>query len=340
MNITIRNIVKEFESYGVEARRENRGKIFRAVDGVSFTVEQGELVTLLGPSGCGKTTLLRMIAGFEDPTSGDILFGERRMNDTPPNLRGATMVFQSYAIFPHLSVRENVAFGLRLQKLPEEEINRRIANVTALVELTGLDDRRPSQLSGGQQQRVALARAVIMEPQLLLFDEPLSNLDAKLREQMRIDIRKLQQRLGITSIYVTHDQTEAMSISDRVIVMNAGRLEQMGLPAQLYSRPVNRFVASFIGKANFLPDPDAPGKTIMVRPEAVRLAPAGERAATGGFEGKVARSTYLGGILEYEVETGGVTLLVHEQNSFERSPFAVNDAVSIRLLPGGLVQIE
>ncbi|GHS96200.1 Fe(3+) ions import ATP-binding protein FbpC [Synergistales bacterium] len=336
MKITIKNIVKEFESYGAEERRKQE-KIFRAVDDVSFTVEEGELVTLLGPSGCGKTTLLRMIAGFEDPTSGDILFGSVRVNDTPPNLRGATMVFQSYAIFPHLSVRENVAFGLRLQKLPPPEIDARIAKVTALVELSGLDDRRPSQLSGGQQQRVALARALIMEPQLLLFDEPLSNLDAKLREQMRIDIRKLQQRLGITSIYVTHDQTEAMSISDNVIVMNAGRLEQMGPPAELYSRPVNRFVASFIGKANFLPDPES-GHTIMVRPEAVKLALSGEQ--TDGFWGRVTRSTYLGGILEYEVETKDAALLVHEQNSFERPPFAVGDAVSIKLLPSGLVKMD
>ncbi len=330
MKIEIRNVTKEFESYGGSgAGGTGAGTTFRAVDDISFTVEEGELVTLLGPSGCGKTTLLRMVAGFEDPTSGDILFGGRRMNDMPPNRRDAAMVFQSYAIFPHLSVRENVAFGLRLRNLPEEEIDRRIEKATALVELTGLLERRPDQLSGGQQQRVALARAIIMEPQLLLFDEPLSNLDAKLREQMRVDIRKLQQRLGIASLYVTHDQTEAMSISDRVIVMNAGRLEQMGPPAELYSRPVNRFVASFIGKANFLPDPDAPGKTLMVRPETVRLFPRGER---DGLPGVVVRSTYLGGVFEYEAEAEGRSLLVHEQNTGERELFAPGSEVTLHFL--------
>ena len=336
MRIEVKNIVKEFESYNKTAGSE-AGKIFRAVDDVSFSVEEGELVTLLGPSGCGKTTLLRMVAGFEDPTSGDILFGDVRMNDTPPNKRDAAMVFQSYAIFPHLSVKENIAFGLRLRKLSGAEIDRRVENAFALVELTGLGDRRPDQLSGGQQQRVALARAVIMEPKLLLFDEPLSNLDAKLREQMRIDIRKLQQRLGITSLYVTHDQTEAMSISDRVIVMNAGRLEQIGLPRELYSRPVNRFVAAFIGKANFIGDGR---ECAMVRPESVCLSPVSESGVAEEARGRILRSTYLGGITEYEVEWQGHVLVVHEQNSFERPPFSIGEEVGVKILPGGKVRME
>jgi iron(III) transport system ATP-binding protein len=223
-----------------------------AVNDVTLDIAEGKLVTLLGPSGCGKTTLLRMIAGFEEPTAGDIWFGDRRINEEPPNTRDAAMVFQSYAIFPHLDVFENVAFGLRLRKLPRAEIKQRVARVLEQTGLTDYAHRSPSQLSGGQQQRVALARCIVMEPRVLLFDEPLSNLDAKLREQMRIEIRDLQQRLGITSIYVTHDQIEAMSISDQIVVMNAGVVQQIGTPHEIYARPVNRFVADFIGKANFV----------------------------------------------------------------------------------------
>ena len=350
MKLRIDSLVKDFGSF------DDPGGLFRAVDSVSLEVDDGELVTLLGPSGCGKTTLLRMIAGFEDPTSGDIFFGEQRMNDVPPNRRNAAMVFQSYAIFPHLNVRDNIAFGLRLRKLTDREIRERTENVVDLVGLGGMEARQPSQLSGGQQQRVALARAVVMEPSLLLFDEPLSNLDAKLREQMRIDIRKLQQRLGITSIYVTHDQIEAMSISDRVVVMNRGKIEQTGAPRELYSKPANRFVASFIGKAAFLPgekaaagwtllgrpwNPEAgesliPGKyDIMVRPEGVRLSPAG--SGLGHLKGTVIRSTYLGSLMEYEVDLPGTEpLTVHIPNPFERNPLAPGAAAELTLIPEGL----
>ena len=246
MELRVHDLVKEFGSYDEPSSR------VVAVDRVTLRVEEGELVTLLGPSGCGKTTLLRMIAGFEDPTQGDIFFGERRVNDVPPNGRNAAMVFQSYAIFPHLDVFENIAFGLRLKRLSPVDIGERMTKVLELTGLTGLERRQPNQLSGGQQQRVALARAIIMEPQMLLFDEPLSNLDAKLREQMRIELRALQQRLHITSVYVTHDQSEAMSISDRVVVMRDGRVEQEGTPLELYGRPKNHFVAEFIGKVNFM----------------------------------------------------------------------------------------
>jgi iron(III) transport system ATP-binding protein len=352
VKIAIDSITKDFGSF------DDPGSIFRAVDSVSLQVRDGELVTLLGPSGCGKTTLLRMLAGFEDPTSGNIFFGERRMNDVAPNKRNATMVFQSYAIFPHLNVRDNIAFGLKLKDLSTQEIRERTERVVELVGLEGLEDRQPSQLSGGQQQRVALARAVVMEPSVLLFDEPLSNLDAKLREQMRIDIRKLQQRLGITSIYVTHDQIEAMSISDRVVVMNRGRIEQMGSPRELYARPVNRFVASFIGKAAFLEAEKGASGTwtllgkpwrpeageelaagryeAMIRPEAVRLSPA-EGPGGSALAGTVLRATYLGSVMEYEVELPGTEpVTVHIPNPFERDPLPPGAEAEMRFLPEGL----
>jgi iron(III) transport system ATP-binding protein len=352
MDILIQSITKDFGSFD-----DPRG-LFRAVDSVSLEIREGELVTLLGPSGCGKTTLLRMLAGFEDPTSGDILFGNRRMNDVPPNKRSAAMVFQSYAIFPHLNVRDNIAFGLKLQELPRKEIRERTEKAMELVGLEGLEDRQPNQLSGGQQQRVALARAVIMEPSVLLFDEPLSNLDAKLREQMRVDIRNLQQRLGITSIYVTHDQIEAMSISDRVVVMNRGRIEQIGSPRELYARPVNRFVASFIGKAAFLDatrdssgiwtllgkswkpeakSPSEPGQySVMIRPEAVRLS-SRTSSESGNFTGKILRATYLGSLMEYEVNLPGTEpFTVHVPNPFEEEPLPPGSEAELHFLPQGL----
>ncbi len=332
VELRIANLVKEFDS--LERSDEN----VVAVDNVSLKVESGELVTLLGPSGCGKTTLLRMIAGFEDPTRGDIYFDQLRVNDIAPNKRNTTLVFQSYAIFPHLSVYENIAFGLRERKIPKPQLQERMETVLELVGLKGLEKRSPDQLSGGQQQRVALARAIVIEPQLLLFDEPLSNLDAKLREQMRIEIRHLQQRLGITSVYVTHDQAEAMSISDRVIIMNKGHIEQVGTPQELYGRPANRFVAAFVGKANFLQgqmssnhevevanqlltlsrvDPNnSTGDKVMitVRPESIDLHDDLEAADTH-FRGKIARTTFLGGMVEYEVSVPGLdNLIVHVSN--------------------------
>ncbi|GAA4521604.1 ABC transporter ATP-binding protein [Chelativorans composti] len=314
--VQIRNLVKRFDS------PDSPGQSVFAVRNASLEVAPGELVTLLGPSGCGKTTLLRMIAGFEEPTSGDILFGDRRMNDVAPNRRDAAMVFQSYAIFPHLSVYENVVFGLRLKKMPADEIQKRAERVMAITGLTHMANRSPNQLSGGQQQRVALARAIIMEPRVLLFDEPLSNLDAKLRDQMRVEIRELQQRLGITTLYVTHDQIEAMSISDRIVVMNGGVIEQIGTPREIYARPATRFVAEFIGKANFLKaivldgetidvggvkvryvNQRQPGEqlTLVLRPEAIALSP-----DAGDFRATVKRAMFLGNIAEYLLEIEGV----------------------------------
>jgi iron(III) transport system ATP-binding protein len=353
MELRLDHLVKEFGSYGEPSSR------VVAVDRVSLRVREGELVTLLGPSGCGKTTLLRMIAGFEDPSAGEIYFGERRVNDLPPNGRNAAMVFQSYAIFPHLDVFENIAFGLRLKRLAGAEIADRMAKVLELTGLAGLERRQPNQLSGGQQQRVALARAIIMEPEFLLFDEPLSNLDAKLREQMRIEIRALQQRLRITSVYVTHDQSEVMSISDRVVVMRNGRIEQEGTPLVLYSRPRTRFVAEFIGKANFLEgrvlagaveiggrrfDADLDGKGLgdgdraecTIRPEAVRILGKVESRPTA-FAGTVRRATFLGSLVEYEVFVDGLPpLLVQASNPLEQGIHGVGSSVALDFAPGAL----
>lgn len=326
MKLSLNSITKEFVSYD---KAEGEQKSFRAVDELSLEVRDGELLTLLGPSGCGKTTLLRMLAGFEDPTAGDIYFGDERVNNLPPNKRNAAMVFQSYAIFPHLNVAENIVFGLKLKGMSKEKISQNLKRVIEIVELTGLEERQPSQLSGGQQQRVALARAIIMEPLLLLFDEPLSNLDAKLREQMRVDIRKLQKRLGITSVYVTHDQIEAMSISDTVVVMNRGKIEQKGSPRELYSKPANSFVASFIGKVNFVAAEN--GRTRVLRPEDLELC--NEGADGAALAGRVARNTFLGSIIEYEIELdGGNAITIHTPTPRERVKAELGERVGLRYL--------
>src|SRR5690554_4667056 len=218
-NVILKNISKEFKSIGSDG-------VFKAVDNISVTINPGEFVTLLGPSGCGKTTTLRMVAGFETPTSGDIFLGDENINNLPPDKRDTAMVFQSYALFPHYSVYENVAYGLKIKKMGPNLIKEKVNHIINLVGLEGLENRSQGQLSGGQQQRVALARSLVMEPGVLLFDEPLSNLDAKLRIYMRTEIKKIQKKLAITSIYVTHDRSEAMSLSDRVIIMNQGKIEQ------------------------------------------------------------------------------------------------------------------
>jgi iron(III) transport system ATP-binding protein len=328
-----------------------------AVDHVDIELDKGRLLTLLGPSGCGKTTLLRMIAGFEQPTRGEIWFGERRVDDDPPNARDAAMVFQSYAIFPHLDVYENVAFGLRLKKVGAAALRERVDRVLELTGLGPLARRSPSQLSGGQQQRVALARCIVTEPRLLLFDEPLSNLDAKLREQMRVEIRELQQRIGITTVYVTHDQVEAMSISDLIMVMNAGVVEQVGRPAEIYAHPRSRFVADFVGKANFAeaevvdathvrlcgevldvrPHDKAVGSnaTLVLRPEALRID-----AAKGLFEGRVRRAMFLGSVAEYVVEVPQLgELIVDHPNPAAGELLAVGDSAWITPTPGAIAVV-
>jgi len=226
---------------------------FTAVHDLNLDVPQGELIALLGPSGCGKTTTLRMIAGLATATSGRVVVAGRDMTAEPPFRRDMGVVFQSYALFPHMTVARNVAFGLEMRRVPKVEVARRVKEALAMVRLGGLEERRPKELSGGQQQRVALARALVIQPSILLFDEPLSNLDAKLRDEMRAEIRDIQQRLGITAIFVTHDQAEALAMCDKVAVMNAGRLEQLGTPLELYEHPVNPFVASFVGRINRVP---------------------------------------------------------------------------------------
>jgi multiple sugar transport system ATP-binding protein len=241
--ITLRNIVKQY------------GDGFKAVNDVSLDIEDGELMILVGPSGCGKSTVLRMIAGLEDITSGELLIGGERMNEKAPRERNLAMVFQNYALYPHLSVYENIAFPLRLQKMSDDEIRKKVQNASTTLELDDHLERKPSQLSGGQRQRVAMGRAIVREAQAFLFDEPLSNLDAKLRGQMRTEISRLQRRLGVTTVYVTHDQTEALTLGDRVAVLRKGLLQQVASPRELYERPTNLFVAGFIGSPpmNFAP---------------------------------------------------------------------------------------
>lgn len=221
-----------------------------AVNHIDLEVADGEFVTLLGPSGCGKTTTLRTIAGFYYPDEGEVFFDDKIMNNIPPNKRDTAMCFQSYALFPHMSVWDNISFGLKMRKIPPKEQKKRIEKAMEMLSLSELGNRKPGQLSGGQQQRVALARSIVTEPKVLLFDEPLSNLDAKLRVQVRVEIREMQKRLGITAIYVTHDQDEALAISDRIVIMDQGRIEQLGDPYTIYRKPQTRFVAGFIGMAN------------------------------------------------------------------------------------------
>ncbi len=294
---------------------------FTAVNGISLNIEQGEFFTLLGPSGCGKTTLLRMIAGFNTVDGGEICFDEQVINTLPAHKRDIGMVFQNYAIFPHLNVADNVAYGLKARKVPKTEITPRVDEALKMVQIDQLKARQPNELSGGQQQRVALARAFVIEPGVLLMDEPLSNLDAKLRVQMRTTIKKLQRRLGITTVYVTHDQEEALAISDRIAVMKEGNIMQIGKPEEIYRKPANPFVANFIGVSNFIDcavdgqDPSAAtvklhdghsfqmplrapysGDVILsARPEQLFFSET-------GIPAKVNMSVFLGDFIQYEVE--------------------------------------
>jgi len=350
--LVLEKLVKIFES----------GKnTFAAVDKVSVKVKEGELVTLLGPSGCGKTTTLRMIAGFEIPTSGKIFIEDKEISMIPPNQRPTTMVFQNYALFPHMTVFENIAYGLKIRKEKSQNIKEKTEKIINLVGLEGLSKRSPAHLSGGQQQRVSLARSLIMEPKVLLLDEPLSNLDAKLRISTRLEIRKLQQRIGITSVYVTHDQEEAMTLSDRVVIMNAGKIQQIGTPQEIYAYPNNHFVADFIGKANFLSgkvlrilsskkvEIEVKGckftitsynKTfkegekilLLVRPEAVDLHPKKPQSITGVIQ----QIIYLGSYLVYEIKVDEDILTVEITNPLSQKSFSTGEEVSLSLKENSL----
>ena len=240
---------------------------FTAVDDFSIQVEKGEFISFLGPSGCGKTTTLRIIAGFIEPTAGEVVIQGRKVNGVPPYHRDTGMVFQNYALFPHMTVFENIAFGLRYHKVPKDQVRPRVMEMLKMVQLPGVENRRPAQLSGGQQQRIALARALVIKPKVLLFDEPLSNLDAKLREALRVELRQIQKEVGITSIFVTHDQEEALALSDRIVVMNNGRITQIGTPFEVYEKPSSVFVGEFLGQPNFLT-----GQIESVEPERVVIA--------------------------------------------------------------------
>lgn len=338
-NVIIRNAVKRYGD-------------FTALDGISLEIHEGEFFTLLGPSGCGKTTLLRMIAGFNSIEGGDFYFGEKRINDMPAHKRDIGMVFQNYAIFPHLTVQENVAYGLKARNVPRPEINKRVADALELVQIAHLAERKPSELSGGQQQRVALARAFVVEPSVLLMDEPLSNLDAKLRVQMRSVIKKLQRRLGITTIYVTHDQEEALAISDRIAVMKEGHIMQIGTPDEIYAHPQNPFVAGFIGVSNFLGCEvagDADHAKVCIKDE-LELTMRLNRPFTGkgllsarpeqlffakeGMPGKTLFSTFLGDFIEYEVQLDdGQNLIVNEYTKDTSAIHPVGECVRIRFDP-------
>lgn len=343
-SVSIHNIEKVFEGPG--------GHPVRAVDNVSIEIQPGEFMTLLGPSGCGKTTILRMIAGFETPTKGDMYIGEDRVNNLTADKRDTAMVFQSYALFPHLNVFENIAYGLKIKKLSAREIKNKVTGILEIVGLSGYENRAPNQLSGGQQQRIALARSLVMEPAVLLFDEPLSNLDAKLRVHMRSEIRNIQRRFGITSIYVTHDQAEAMSMSDRIIIMNHGVVEQIGAPHDIYKKPASRFVADFIGLANILDaqvmavsdsyatvkcmdvlfslptelELEAGQKAHLVaRPEALSIGD------TGQIPARVEASVFMGSYQDYKIRVQDKSLMVVDSNPAMNSVYPAGAEVFLRL---------
>ncbi|MBP1890883.1 iron(III) transport system ATP-binding protein [Clostridium moniliforme] len=345
--VNIKNLTKVYLSH-------NNNSEFKAVDDISVEIKAGEFVTLLGPSGCGKTTTLRMVAGFEIPTEGDIYLGGDRINDLTPDKRDTAMVFQSYALFPHLNIFDNIVYGLKLKKMDKKEIEEKGKNIIELVGLKGMENRYPNQLSGGQQQRVALARALVMEPGVLLFDEPLSNLDAKLRVYMRTEIRKIQKKTGITALYVTHDQSEAMSLSDRIIIMKDGVIEQVGTPEEIYQRPKTKFVAEFIGNVNFLKtkvEKIENGKAkvkigkeefllgysgeksegedafVVLRPEAITLG------REGILKGKVVSSTFMGSYQDYVVDVHGEKICIEVTNPKAKEQFEEGEEAMLNFNP-------
>jgi len=342
-----------------------------AVKDVNLTIERGDFFTFLGPSGCGKTTVLRMIAGFTRPDGGEILFDEKEVSQVPPWKRDVGMVFQNYALWPHMSVFENVAFGLKERNLPKSIVQEKTRQALSMVNLSGLEKRRPSELSGGQQQRVALARTLVIEPKLLLLDEPLSNLDAKLRIQMRLELVRIQSDLGITSIYVTHDQEEALTLSTRIAVMSKGSVVQVGTPKEIYENPKSQEVADFVGTSNFFKarviemksyqmevkaeegflievgvgeaSPFSVGSTLLlnIRPESIRIAYAHDSSpAENRIDGTVKTSAYLGSLVQYEVEVSrGKRVKVNVVNPRKKAIYPVGEKVFLTFSPEDIVAI-
>ncbi len=321
-------------------------KEFYAVNDITLDIKPGEFVTLLGPSGCGKTTTLRIIAGFESPDVGEIYLGGKAINAITPDKRDTAMMFQNYALFPHMNVFDNVSYGLKLRRFSKREIREKVFQILDMVELTGMENRMTNQLSGGQQQRVALARALVVEPGVLLFDEPLSNLDANLRVTMRTEIRRIQQNVGITAVYVTHDQSEAMSISDQIVVMNKGVIEQEGTPMEIYYHPESEFIASFIGEANYLKcdvishkgdhsvveimgrrintydakdNREGSQGMLMLRPESIELGD------EGIFPCKVTVSCFMGAYQYYHVMVGDAMFKITDYNPRDKKIYRVGD---------------
>ena len=338
-----------------------------AVDDLYLDIRDGEFFSLLGPSGCGKTTTLRMIAGFEYPSAGSLRIFDQEVGLEPPNKRPVNTVFQSYALFPHMTVAKNIAFGLEMQQLPQEEIDRRVAEVIELVQLEGREGRRPKQLSGGQQQRVALARALVNHPKVLLLDEPLGALDLKLRQAMQLELKRIQEQVGITFVYVTHDQEEALTMSDRIAVMDGGKLLQVGDPEEIYDRPRTRFVADFIGDTNLLTAevvdeatsqltdgtivrvatgrPPGSSVTLAVRPEKLGLwhADAERDLRLDALTGVIRRVIFLGNAISYEVVAGDgvpVELVVRQGNTPGIEHFAQGERVRVRWLPSSVAVLE
>lgn len=329
----------------------------KAVDNVSFKVSKNEFFSLLGPSGCGKTTILRMIAGFFDPTDGSIILEGERVNGIPPYKRRTSMVFQNYALFPHLTVYENIAFGLKIRKLSKEEVDKRVKAALELVHLPGYEKRYPRQLSGGEQQRVALARSIVVNPSVLLLDEPLSNLDARLRQEMRVELKRIHKEAGLTTIYVTHDQAEALSMSDRIAILNQGKIEDIGDPTEIYMRPKTKFIATFIGQVNMfdgevltIEPPEMKVLTeeglevivhysqassqgskvsITIRPEVVLISNRRDLGVKNSFEASVEQVSFLGPNLQYICSLKGHELVVRVPFVKGTMPFKVGDKVYV-----------
>ena len=362
--VEMRDVVKQFVT--------PEGNLLSAVDHVTMQIKNGEFFSMLGSSGCGKTTSLRMIAGFEWPTEGEVYIEGKAMGHTPPFQRKVNTVFQSYALFQHLTVFQNVAFGLEMEGAPKDEIEKRVRHALEMVQLTGMERRKPKQLSGGQQQRVAVARALVKVPDVLLLDEPLGALDLKLRKEMQLELKALQQQLGITFVYVTHDQEEAMTMSDRIAVMSKGKVQQMGTPVEIYERPANRFVADFIGESNFLdgrvkslskdeavvivPElhaeltglPVSAGLvrgqdvTVSIRPEKVRIAEKG--LDQNSFTGEVKNTVYIGTDTHVFVDVGTKRIKVFEQNRISRldpgSYYTIGQQVMLVMLPENVLILK